>query len=58
MVRNTNGELQNLLLYLKENKTKAARQLLVDTIMGQTKLRVTKKKTRDKIGSMIILYKT
>lgn len=50
MVRDTNGELRNLLLYLKENKAEAARQLLVDTRMGQTQLGVTREKTRDKIG--------
>ena len=38
MVRDTNGELRNLLLYLKGNKAEAARQLLVDTKMGQTKI--------------------
>lgn len=58
MVRDTNGELRNLLLYLKGNKAEAARQLLHDTGLGQTKLGVTKEKTRDKIGSMIALYKT
>ena len=58
MFRDTNGELRNLLLYQKGNKAEAARQLLVDTRMGQTKLGVTKEKTRDKIGSMIALYKT
>lgn len=58
MVRDTNGELRNLLLYQKENKAEAARQLLVDTRMGQTQLGVTREKTRDKIGSMTALYKT
>lgn len=58
MVRDTNGELRNLLLYLKGNKAEAARQLLVDTRMGQTQLGVTREKTRDKIGSMTALYKT
>lgn len=58
MVKDTNKELQNLLLYLKGNKAKTAKQLLVDIKMGQTKLGVTKKKTRDKIESIIALYKT
>lgn len=58
LVRDTIGELRNLLLYLKGNKAEAARQLLVDNKMGQTKLRVTKEKAGDKIGSMIALYKT
>lgn len=58
MVRDTNGELCNFLLYLKGNKAEVARQLLYDTGLGQTKLGVTKEKTRDKIGSMIALYKT
>ena len=46
MVRDTNGELRNLLLYLKGNKAEAARQLLVDTKMGQNKLGVLYKTWR------------
>lgn len=57
MVRDTNGELWNLLLYLKRNKAEAARQLFIHTKIGQNKLGVTKEKTRDKIGTMIALYK-
>ena len=57
MVRDTNGELWNLLLYLKRNKAEAARQLLFDTKIGQNKFGVTKEKPRDKIGTMIALYK-
>lgn len=38
MVRDTNGELRTLLLYLKGNQAEAARQLLHDTRLGQTKL--------------------
>lgn len=58
MVRDTNGELCNWLLYLKGNKAEAARKLLADTRLGETKLGVTKEKTRDKIGSMVAIFKT
>ena len=58
MVRDINEELRNLLLYLKGNKAEAAKQLLHDIELGQTKLGVTKEKSRNKIGSMIALYKT
>lgn len=58
MVRDTNGELCNWLLYLKGNKAEAARQLLADTRLGEAKLGVTKEKTRDKIGSMVAIFKT
>ena len=33
------------------------KQLIYDIRLKQTKLKVTKKKTRDKIGNMIALYK-
>ena len=58
MAMDTKGELRNLIWYLKGKKAEPARQLLHATGLGQTKLGVTKEKTRDKIGSMIALYKT
>lgn len=44
MVKDTNRELCNFLLYLKRNKAKVAKQLLHDIILGQVILEVTKKK--------------
>lgn len=58
MVRDTYRELRNLLFYLKGNETEAARQLLVDSRMEETKLGVTTEKTRDKIRSLTALYET
>lgn len=57
MVRDTNGKLCNFLLYFKKSKAEAATQLLHYTRQRQVKLEVTKKKTRDKISSIIVLYK-
>lgn len=58
MVRDTNRESYNFLLYFKRNKVEEAKQLLHDIGLKQIKLGVTKEKTRIKIGNMIALYKT
>ena len=51
------GELSNFDLYQTGNKTTAAKKLLYDTGIAETKSGVTKEKTRDKLGTMIKLYK-
>lgn len=57
MIRDTNKKLCNLLFYFKKNKAKTTKQLVYDIRLEQTKVKLTKKKTRDKIGNMIALYK-
>lgn len=57
MIKDTNRKLCNWLLYFKKNKVMTIKQLIYDIRLKQTKLKVTKKKTRDKIGNMIALYK-
>lgn len=57
MLRDTNWELCNLFLYFKKNKAKVAKQLLYYTKLRQINLGLTKKKTRDKINSVIAFCK-
>lgn len=58
MIRDINEELCNWFLYLRRNKAKATRQLPTDMKLGETKLKVTKKKIQDKIKSMVAIFKT
>lgn len=58
MIKDTNKKLCNFLLYLNRNKAEIIKQLLYNTRLGQIKLEMTKKKKKDKIGSIIALYKT
>lgn len=51
------GELSNFDLYQTGNKLTAAKKLLYDTRIAETKSGVTKEKARDKLGTMIKLYK-
>lgn len=58
IVKDTNKKLHNLFLYFKTNKVETAKQLLYNIRLEQTKLKVNKKKTRNKISRMIAFYKT
>ena len=51
------GELSNFDLYQTGNKTTAAEKLLYDTGIAETKSGVNKEKDRDKLGTIIKLYK-
>ena len=51
------GELTNFDLYQTGNKTTAAEKLLQYTGIAETKSGITKEKARDKLGTMIKLYK-
>lgn len=55
--RNSDGDLSNLNSYQSENKSDAAMRFLVTTGYDIEKHGVTKEKTRDKIGNMIVFYK-
>lgn len=55
--RNVNGDLNNLNLYQSGIKSGTAMNFLVSTRLDVTKPRVTKEKTRDKMGNMITPYK-
>ena len=55
--RDESGDIFNFNLYQTGNKTTAAEYLLYDTGIGETKSGVTKDKARDKLGTVIKLYK-
>ncbi len=50
-------ELLNFDFYQTSNKTTAAKKQLYNIVIVETKSGVTKEKTRDKLGTMIKLYK-
>lgn len=57
MIKDIIRELYNFFLYFKKNKIEAARQLIHNTGLRLIQLKMSKKKTKDKSNSIIILYK-
>lgn len=55
IVKNINKKLYNQFLYLKNNKTKTAKQLLIDIKIKKFEFEIIKEKTQNKTRNMVVI---